>query len=360
MPDHPTPHTTDPHSDDHQSRLVRLGWDARVAALVDPLVAGSPGTVAARVTRVERGGCLLALDGVDHDESARPALRERLAVGDWVAARRRDSQLDVVAVAPRWSALTRRDPMGDVQVLAACVDVVLVAVPADRMSAARAEREVLLAWDSGARPVVLVTKADLADQDAAALVADRVAGVDVVAVSAVTGQGLPEVAGLLRPHRTAVLIGPSGAGKSSLVNGLLGEARVAVGEVRAGDRRGRHTTTAREMVEVPTGGVLIDTPGLRSVSLTGSEDLSDAFADVAEIALGCRFNDCGHGTEPGCAVQDALATGRLGAGRMAGYLKLRREAGYEVRRRDPAARAEAKRQVKRKNREMRRGRREGW
>lgn len=338
-------------------RLERLGWDARVASLVTPLLEQSPESVAARVSRVERTGCRLALDDSDGDEPARAA-GPRLAVGDWVTARRDDHDLEVVAVAPRWSQLTRRDPSGDVQVLAANVDFVLITVPADRISLARAEREVVLAWDSGARPVVLVTKADLAAADAVSLVQDRLVGVDVLPVSTVTGEGLAEVRAALRPNRTAVLLGPSGAGKSSLVNGLLGESRAEVGEVRTGDRRGRHTTTAREMLEVPSGGVLIDTPGLRSVGLTGSEDLAEAFADVEELAAGCRFGDCGHRTEPGCAVRAAVESGRLSEDRAASYVKLQREVRFEARRDDPLAQAEVKRQAKRLHREIRRFNRE--
>lgn len=338
-------------------RLERLGWDARVASLVTPLLEESPAAVAARVSRVERTGCLLALDDSDGDEPARAA-GARLAVGDWVTARRGDHDLEVVAVAPRWSQLTRRDPAGDVQVLAANIDIVLITVPADRISLARAEREVVLAWDSGARPVVLVTKADLAAADAVSLVRDRLVGVDVLPVSTVTGEGLAAVRAALRPNRTAVLLGPSGAGKSSLVNGLLEEARAEVGEVRAGDRRGRHTTTAREMLEVSSGGVLIDTPGLRSVGLTGSEDLAEAFADVEDLAGGCRFGDCGHRTEPGCAVRAAVESGRLSEDRAASYFKLQREVRFEARRDDPLAQVEVKRQAKRLHREIRRFNRE--
>lgn len=356
MLDHSTVPTSPSSRPDPPPRLVRLGWDARVASLVMPLLEDSPETVAARVSRVERSGCVLALE--DGDEPARSPAGMRLAVGDWVTARRREGVLELAAVAPRWSQLTRRDPSGDVQILAANIDVVLIAVPADRMSLARAEREVVLAWDSGARPIVLVTKADLAGDDTVAAVGDRLIGVDVLAVSTVTGDGLPEVAEVLRPRRTAVLLGPSGAGKSSLLNGLLGRERVQVGDVRAGDRRGRHTTTARELVEIPSGGVLVDTPGLRSVSLTGGEDLAEAFADVEELAAACRFGDCGHVTEPGCAVRAAIETGQLSEERMASYLKLQRELQFEARREDPELRAEAKRQVKRLHREIRRVNRE--
>ena len=250
------------------------------------------------------------------------------AVGDWVAARidGGDGGACVVGFVPAWSRLTRRDPGGQSQVLAANVDIVFITAPADRLSAARVERESAMAWESGARPVVLVTKGDVALPDQADELRRRLVNIDVVQTSAVTGLGLPAVHELLQPCRTAVLLGPSGAGKSSLANALIGEQRMATTSVRDGDHRGRHTTTSRQLLIVPTGGVLIDTPGLRSLSLEGAgEGIAATFDDIVELAASCRFRDCRHLSEPKCAVIAALARGELDADRLANYRKLQGE-----------------------------------
>lgn len=158
-----------------------------------------------------------------------------------------------------------------------------------------------------------------------------------------TGAGIDQVAARLRPLRTGVLLGPSGAGKSSLANPLIGAQWLAVGDVRDGDRRGRHTTTARQLLALPTGGVLIGTPGLGSLALAGDEGMAAAFADIEELAGGCRFSDCRHEQEPGCAIIAAVEAGRLDPDRRANHHKLRRELDYQARRDDPVARAEAER-----------------
>ncbi|MBT8226784.1 MAG: ribosome small subunit-dependent GTPase A [Dactylosporangium sp.] len=322
---------------DHSaSRLVSLGWDDRVESnLAD--VAGDlcPG----RVVRVERGACVVAL--ADGDHAARSTIA--VAVGDWVGARWRGDALVVEVVAARWSQLARRDPGGHRQVLASNIDSVFIAAPADRLSAARVERETAMAWDSGAQPVVLLTKLDLAETGLVEGLRERLLGVEVIATSVVTGAGMERVAALLRPARTGVLLGPSGAGKSSLINVLVGTPRLAVGDVRAGDRRGRHTTSVRQLLAVPGGGVLIDTPGLRSLALAGADGVAVTFADIEDLASGCRFADCRHECEPGCAVLAAAEAGQLDPDRVANYHKLRRELDFQARRGDPVARAEAER-----------------
>jgi ribosome biogenesis GTPase len=240
---------------------------------------------------------------------------------------------------PRWSSLTRADPSGSsVQTLAANVDVVGIAAPADRLSLARVERELVVAWDSGAQPLVILTKSDLAPRGLRASLNSRLAGVDVVATSAATGEGVAEVHERLRPARTAVLLGPSGAGKSALANILLGAAVLATGDVRPADRRGRHTTTFRQLLAVPGGGVLIDTPGLRSLGLAGDVDIEQAFPDIGALARGCRFSDCRHDQEPGCAVVAAAVSGDLDPARLVSFRKLQREVGAEARRSDPLLR----------------------
>jgi ribosome biogenesis GTPase len=335
----------------HAAALVPYGWNDRVRALLADRL---DGLVPARVVGVTRSTCRVVTP-----DAELVAVAETLpAVGDWVGVDASDPPV-VTTVADRWSALTRMDPHGDrLQVLAANVDIVLVTCPADRPSVERVERETVLAWDAGAQPAVLVTKADL---DADALVAtlrDRLVGVDVLPISSKDGVGVDDVAALLAPDRTAVVLGPSGAGKSTLINALLGEDRLATAEVRDEDARGRHTTTTRELVALPGGGVVIDTPGLRSLGLGSERDvgMAAAFVDITELAEGCRFRDCRHDAEPGCAVQAAVAAGELDADRFASYTKLARELAYEERRVDPAAAREQRERWKAINKEMRRGR----
>jgi ribosome biogenesis GTPase len=325
--------------------LVPFGWSDRVLALYTSCAdgEGSP----ARVTRVERSGCFVAgADGEERLVHAEPLP----AVGDWVAV----ADGAVLCVMPRWSALDRADPDGrGTQTLAANIDLVLITTPADRSSAARVERELALAWDSGAVPLVLVTKSDLDAEEVAESLGSRLSGADVLSVSTVTGAGLADLQARLAPGRTAVLIGPSGAGKSTLANALLGSERLATGEVRDGDHRGRHTTTRRQLVPVPGGGVLIDTPGLRSLGLPAGAGIGAGFPDIEALAAGCRFADCAHEGEPGRVVEAAIATGELHAGRLENYRKLSREVAWERRRHDPMA-TRAERQVwKARTREFR-------
>ena len=302
------------------------------------------------MARVDVDSCVVATASGDHRARAVPLP----AVGDWVLVATGDAPA-VVAVAPRWSALARRGPDGSTQVLAANVDLVLVTAPADRLSPARVERETALAWDGGARPVVLLTKHDLAPPGLLDDLGDRLVGVDVVPVSTVTGEGLDRVAALLRPHRTAVLLGPSGAGKSSLTNALLGHGRLPTGEVRAADHRGRHTTTARQLLAVPGGGLLIDTPGLRSLGLAGDHGgVAAAFPEVEALAAGCRFGDCRHDREPGCAVLAAETDGALDGARLASYRKLRQELDFEDRRGDVMAQQAVRRVWKARTKAARR------
>ncbi len=279
---------------------------------------------------------------------------ERPAVGDWVAVDESESlEVPLIeAVLERASAVTRGDPgkTSEVQVLAANVDHVFVIHPvAEAPNLRRLERELSVAWDSGAVPVVVLAKADLsADAGAARAAVEAVApGTDVLVTSALAGDGVEALLAYITDHRTAVLIGPSGAGKSTLINALLGEQRQATREVRLSDGRGRHTTVARELVQLPGGGLLIDTPGLRALQLGGSEEgISSAFPDVEELAGSCRFRDCTHREEPGCAVCAAVEEGSLPAERLASYHKLRREAQVAAAKSDGRARAEERRKGK--------------
>ena len=306
--------------------LAPVGWSDRVHALFAALTPAGPATSLdpARVVGVERGWCRLA---TPTGERSLPI--PGTAVGDWVALDG-DTLHDVL---PRWSTLERVDPGGGHQVLAANVDIVLITAPADRLSSARVERELVIASDSGARPIVVLTKLDVAPPGATRELAARLATVDVIGTSAVTGDGLDEVRALLVHPITAALLGPSGAGKSTLINALLGEDRLAVGAVRDDDHRGRHTTTSRQLVPLPSGGSLVDMPGLRSLGTDASDDaVAATFPDIDELVGNCRFRDCTHDVEPGCAVIAALAAGDLDPARLASYRTLQRETTFERRR----------------------------
>ena len=337
------------------SALVAYGWDDRAANLYTSLPAGDH--VPGRVVRVERGACLVQCPAGSRLAIADPPP----AVGDWVALRLLDDRDALVEVVlDRWTVLSRQDPARESeQVLAANLDLVLIVAPADRLHLARVERELLVAWESGAVPVVVLTKADLVDdpQSVRASAEQRLAGTDVILTSPRTGDGIDEVAAVLQPNRSAALLGPSGAGKSSLANALLGEDALAIGDVRDGDRRGRHTTTTRQLVPVPGGGVLIDTPGLRSLPLwRGDHGLSATFGDVEELAEGCRFGDCHHDREPGCAVQEAVASGTLDRQRFSSYRKLQGEVAFAERAHDARARRAEQQRWKNISKAQRQGR----
>jgi ribosome biogenesis GTPase / thiamine phosphate phosphatase len=324
--------------------LVPYGWDDRVATLFHTATATDVSP--ARVLRVDRDRCLVVADDGD-THTARTA--DLPAVGDWVV--RAAAKDQIVDVLPRRSALTRLD-----QVMAANVDVILVLAALDRpLNFNRIERELVLAWDSGAHPLVLLTKADRAvdennEKQATAAIEARTVGVEVLTTSARTGEGMEAVAQRLQPNRTAALLGASGVGKSTLVNRLLGQNVQNTNEVRAADGRGRHTTTARHLFLVPTGGVLVDTPGIRSLGLGGdtAEGLAQAFPDIEELATGCRFRDCRHAGEPGCAV-----VGAIDGNRLASYSKLQREVERAERAIDLRAQAEHRQRWKSVHKAMR-------
>lgn len=265
-------------------------------------------------------------------------------VGDWVALDRDR----IVAVAPRQTIVARRaagqEHQG--QVIAANVDEVwIVASLAEPLNPRRLERYAALAWDSGATPVVVLTKADLTpSRDLAVADAAGVApGMVICPVSAAEGTGVESLRARLRPGRTVALLGPSGVGKSTLVNTLAGHEVLLVGEVGP-DGRGRHTTTHRQLVPLAEGALLLDTPGMRELGLWDpGEGLDTAFADLASLAAGCRFADCLHQAEPGCAVTEAVEAGRLGADRLAAWHKLQREAEWAGAKDDPALARERER-----------------
>jgi ribosome biogenesis GTPase / thiamine phosphate phosphatase len=333
-----------------ETLLHRLGWDdGWEAAFAEHRAAG---LVPARVAIQHRGAYdLLAESGELRASAANRLvkLEELPAVGDWVG---HDPETNLVeAVLPRRTAISRKEVMHAVreQVLAANVDVAFLvqALPLD-FNVRRLERYLAMAWESGADPVVLLTKVDLVDDvqpylDEVELV--TLGACPILGVSAVTGVGLDGLRPFLEPNRTAVLLGSSGVGKSTIVNALAGEELLETRAVREDDHRGRHTTTHRELIVLAAGGVILDTPGIRELQLWEA-DLEQTFGDVEEIARRCRFSDCAHDREPGCAVQEALADGSLSPERWQSYVKLQRELEAVEARRNHLLRQERVREYK--------------
>jgi ribosome biogenesis GTPase len=332
--------------------LAHLGFGPALAAEFEPYheTGLEPGRVA-----VEHRGALVLLTGEGEIWAGIPGrLRHRAAspidlpaVGDWVAYRRGgpDDRAVIEAVLPRRTAFVRKTAGFEAveQVVAANVDVVFcVTSLVDDLNARRLERYLTLAWESGAEPVVVLTKADLCTKIDAAVahVSGVTFGVPMHVVSAVTGDGVGELAAHIAGGRTATLVGSSGVGKSTLVNRLCGAERLATAAVRP-DGRGRHTTTHRELVALADGGCLIDTPGMRELVLWDAEEgLDRAFEDLDDLAQRCRFRDCEHRTEPGCAVREAIRTGALDAARLESFRHLQRELRYLEIRHDARARSE--------------------
>ena len=339
--------------------LEDLGWQPFFSRALDDLAA--PDLAPARVARQDRQRYLVFGEVGELVAEVSGKMREAAhtrvdfpAVGDWVAmaARPGEGAATIHAVLPRKSHFSRKvaGVTTEEQVVAANVDTVFLVSGLDHdFNLRRIERYVTLAWNSGATPVIVLNKADLCDDLDGRLVATEAVamGIDILTVSAREDEGVDALRAYLGQGQTVAFLGSSGVGKSTLVNRLLGEDRMQTADVREDDSRGRHTTTFRELILVPGGGVMIDTPGMRELQLWADEEsLHAAFADVEDLAAGCRFRDCAHDTEPGCAVREAVETGELDAGRFHSYLKLQRELARLVRRQTEAGRYEERQRDK--------------
>lgn len=276
------------------------------------------------------------------------------SVGDWVLVEQMPGEEKGIihALLDRTSVFTRKEAGQRVeeQIVAANVDIVFLVMSLNAdFNARRLERYLVAAWDSGARPVIVLTKKDLCENPSDYLdeLGGVAFGVDTVLVSAVTGEGLDEVRAFLGEGVTAALLGSSGAGKSTLTNALSGKEMMAVQDIREDDAKGRHTTTHRELIPLPGGACLIDTPGMRELQLMDqSEGLESGFSDIDELADSCRYRDCGHKKEPGCAVREAVEEGRLPEERLTSYFKLQREIAYIEQKSDARARMASAKQRK--------------
>lgn len=351
--------------------LDELGWNDSFAAAFAPYA--EQGLVPARVV-AQKGLTQVSTGEMETYADLAGKLRHELkgpggaagypAVGDWVALRPStgDGRAVIHSILPRKSKFSRKTPghRTEEQVVAANVDTIFLVSGLDGdFNPRRIERYLTAAWDSGARPVVVLNKLDrCGDPEGCLLEAQSIAmGVPVHRVSALTGENVGDLASYLGPGQTVGLLGSSGVGKSTLTNRLLGREVQRTAEVREGDDRGRHTTTHRELFVAPTGGLLIDTPGLREIQLwEGDQGIESAFADIEELAESCRFADCQHQGEPGCAVEAAVESGELPAERLESYRKLQRELHQIQIRQDEIARI----QEKKKNKTVQRALREHY
>lgn len=355
------------------TNLVQYGLTESVAARFASITSKDSDLVPGRVARVDGISTFVHADSTDyravstyariaHDdefeiEPAQPT------VGDWVLIRPGQNQDpdEIELVLPRSSLLARKRVQrgkeeGDEQVLAANISTVFIVQAATYFNSGRLEREIALVWGSGATPVVVISKSDLLMEDNDAPTEEEVIeqarssapGVEVFAVSGITGEGTDPLREYTVAGSTVVLIGASGVGKSTLVNQLMGHEAMETGDIRELDTRGRHTTVTRQLLPLPNGGVLIDTPGIRSIALvSGSEEaLAKTFSEVDQYLGQCRFRDCGHNGEPGCAIGEAIDSGELSADRFESYKRMGRELEFEETKHNPAAKTEHQRRMR--------------
>jgi ribosome biogenesis GTPase len=346
--------------------LEQLGWSDRFAASFVPYC--QSGFTIGRVAVEYRNTYLLYTEQGEQFAEVTGKFRHQAsgiqdfpAVGDWVVIQIRaaEARSTIHAILPRRSKFSRNvaGSTTEEQVIAANVDTVFLVCGLDGdFNLRRIERYLILAWESGAIPVILLNKADLCvDVEQRLAEVETVAiGVPIVVLSAAAGQGMTALQPYLQPGQTVALMGSSGVGKSTITNQLKGETVQAVQSVRQGDDRGRHTTTHRQLIPLPSGALIIDTPGMRELQVwSGAEGLPETFADVEVLAQQCRFRNCQHEQEPGCAIRQAIADGELDAGRLLNYQKLQRELHYQIRKQDQRANLAEKERWKKIHKSMR-------
>jgi ribosome biogenesis GTPase len=331
---------------ENEITLEELGWDNYFSGEFQPVK--TPGAVPARVVTIEKDSCRVLTVSGELTAQLSGRMRYRAggedypAVGDWLVVQPLPGELKatIQAILPRKSKFSRQSSGGreriaggrtEEQIVSANVDIVFLVSGLDggrSLNLRRIERYIAIARVSGAVPVIVLNKVDLCLDIAARIneVKTVASDIPIHAVSATGRTGLEALMPYLAKGKTAALLGSSGVGKSAIINALLGAERQSTGEVREADRRGRHTTTRRELIFLPGGGAVIDTPGMREIQVWGDEkSLDNAFEDISKIGLSCRFSDCRHNTEPGCAVQAAIQRGELDAGHFRSYQKLQRE-----------------------------------
>lgn len=344
--------------------LSKLGWSSFFESSFEPFRAD--GCHPGRIAREDAGRYLVLEDAGESRADLTGRLKHQArnraelpAVGDWVVLRPEEAGHSlIVEVLPRKSAFSRKaaGQVTEEQVVASNIDTLFLVSGLDGdLNLRRIERYLTAVWESGAAPVIVLNKADVAaDLDSAVAEIEAVAvGVPVVTISALERKGLESLDGWLSPGSTVALLGSSGVGKSTLLNALLGEERQRTTAVRSGDSRGRHTTTRRELVVLRSGALLIDTPGMRELQLWGNEEAAgSAFPDLVALADSCRFRDCGHRSEPGCAIRAAVERGGLDPARLEAWRKLERELAHFARRHDRRARSEARARWKKASKSM--------
>lgn len=349
-------------------RLLALGWDT---FFEKHFLKESQDTEPARIVEEHRGSYRIRAESGEYSAEVTGRMRHHVdghrdlpAVGDWIVARffPPEHKARIQAILPRRTAISRKDAgrKQREQIVAANVDIVFIVSSMDQdLNPRRIERYLAMVWNSGAMPVVLLNKADCCPDIEAAVaeIGSTALGVPVHALSATTGSGIEAAHRYLSPGKTAVFVGSSGVGKSSLINRLLDEDFLPVNSIREKDRRGRHTSTSRQMLFLPGGGIVIDTPGMREIGLWENPDgLARSFTDIAGLARGCRFRNCTHTSEPGCAVLQAVAEGVISPDRLRNHHKLRAELEFQQRKADPLLARETKEKWKNIHKAMKRNR----
>ena len=333
--------------------LREIGWDDRFQAMWDAEHAGR-GMVPGRIASSLRGAFVLWTEEGELEAPARPKLIRRAeskpCTGDWVALRTDPPVVE--AVLPRKTRVVRKASGAQAveQVLGANIDVLFLVTGLDRdFNVRRVERYLAIGRDSGAQPVIVLNKADICQELDQRLAEIREISGDalILGVSAITGEGVDRMLELLEPGKTAALIGSSGVGKSALTNRLLGYELREVGELRASDQRGQHTTVGRELLRAPDGWLLMDLPGIREVQPMNDAGMEETFSDIEELMTRCKFRDCSHSGEPGCALQEALDSGELEAARYANYRRIQDELAVIERMKDARAAGAAKQEMRR-------------